>query len=137
MSKVWMDADERYPTYSVRSDGRYADIEVEATAEQLERWGQATAAFNAAQDEMGDLYEAAQAVAAEQRRVEEAEREAREKAERRERQRAAEKAASARRAAAEAMVGTVYDADGNPVGEVSQGSSGVRITPIVGKEARP
>ena len=55
MSKVHIDSDEWYPVYSVEDDGRFG-IEVEVTPEQLAKWRRAFADFEAAQDEMGDLF---------------------------------------------------------------------------------
>lgn len=127
--RVNIDADERYPTYSIRGD--QFGLEVEATDEQVARWNSATEAFNAAQDEMGDLYEAAEQRRREQIEAAKVEQAAREKAEREERRRKAEKESRARRAAVERMLGTVYDASGNPVGEVTEGSMGLKVVPRV------
>lgn len=121
--KVRIDSDERYPCYSTRADHGH---EVEATPEQVARWEAAKREYNAAQDEMGALYEAAEdAHRAEKARIK-AEREAAEKAERKRVEQERRKAA-ARREAKRAKIreaGVVYDAEGNRLGVVREGSFG-------------
>ena len=135
MSKVRIDTNERWPDYSVVGE-RYG-LEVEASEEQVARWDKATEQYKAAQDEMGELYDAAAKAEAERVARKKAEREAAEKAERqrlaREREREA-KAREAKEAAMweriEASGGVVYDANGKRIGQVSNGGySGVRLEP--------
>ena len=143
MVRIRIDADERYPDYSVRAnDG----CEVDATSEQVDRWKRVLAAYEQVQDEMGQLYEAARAVKRDRFVREEAEREAAEKVERdrlaRERQEAAvarEAALTAMREQIAASGDVVFDAQGRPIGRVNEaggiptigGGSGlsVRIEP--------
>lgn len=129
MTRIRIDSDERYPDYSIRSD-TYGH-EVEATDDQIARWAAAAEAYAAAQDEMGDLYEAAEAAERQRKADEKVQREAREKAEREEQRRNREAESRQRNAATERMLGTVYDADGNPVGEVSRSHQGLTVRPIV------
>lgn len=123
--KVRIDADERHPVYGVRE--KYGH-EVDATPEQIERWRAAEAAFDAAQEEMEALYDAAGAAAqaerdrikAEEQAVAEAEREA-------ERQRIAKRNAKYNAARARLAGAEVFDADGNPVGRVQSGTFGLTL----------
>lgn len=135
MSKIRIDANERYPDYSVVS-GRYG-LEVEADEEQVARWDKAAHDYSVAQDEMGELYEAAAAAEAERAARKKAEREAAEKAERARLAREREREAKARQAKEAAMWeriqasgGVVYDADGKRIGKVQDGGySGIRLDP--------
>lgn len=135
MSKVRIDANESWPDYSV-VNGRFG-LEVEASEEQVARWDKAAHDYSVAQQEMGELYEAAAKTEAERVARVKAEREAAEKAERdrvaREREREA-KAQQAKEAAMweriQASGGVVYDADGKRIGKVQDGGySGIRLDP--------
>jgi membrane protein involved in colicin uptake len=129
--KIKIDSDEWYPVYSVRSVEDYGGHEVEVTEDQVARWESAFAAFEAAQEEMSAIYVDAENVAREKAAAEKAERDAKEKADREQKQREIEEANLARRRAVERLTGTVYDASGNPVGEVSEGSMGLTVKPLI------
>lgn len=126
--KVRITESERWPTYFV-TDSIHG-MEVEATPEQVERWRAATEAFDAAQDEMSELHEAAASVEMERQAREQAEREAKKKAEREVARQLATEARRKREAAVARLLGTVYDADGNPVGQVEESHAGLQVRPI-------
>lgn len=135
MSRIRIDTNERWPDYSVVGE-RYG-LEVEATEEQIARWDKAAHDYSVAQQEMGDLYEAAATAEAERVARKKAERAAAEQAERvriaREREREA-KARQAKEAAMweqiQASGGVVFDADGKRIGKVQGGGySGIRLEP--------
>lgn len=130
MSKIQMSSDERYPVYFVVPNG---DYEVEATAAQIKRWTRAKEAFDAAQDEMAELYQATANIEIAKAK---AEREAAEAAERAKRDAAAKaRAAIAREREKqrdkavkhiEETGGDIYDARGRKVGTVT--NEGTMIT---------
>lgn len=123
--KVRLSQDERWPTYLMSDE--YGRHEVEVDAETLARWKATEDAYNAAQDEMADLYDAAERVAREQAALERAEKKAREKAEREEREKARNKAAEVRKQALQRLRDAgplLYDSDGNPVGRLVEGNFG-------------
>lgn len=126
--RIKVDVDEWYPVYSRRDADAYGGHEVEASEEQVSRWAAAFEAFENAQEEIGELHRAAEAVAREKALAEKAEREAREKIIKQERQKTAEDRSRRYREAVDKAIGTVYDSEGNAVGEVSEGSMGVKIT---------
>lgn len=126
-----IDSDEWYPVYSLRDPDAYGGYEVEVTDEQAARWDAALEAFKKAQREMGELHDVAEQGAREKALIEKAEKEAADKADRLERQRQIKEKNHRRRVAVERLVGTVYDSAGNPVGEVSEGSAGLKVAPIV------
>lgn len=135
MSKVRIDTNERWPDYSVVGE-RYG-VEVEATEEQVTRWTEAATQYEAAQDEMGELYDAAAKAEAERVAQAKAEREAAENAERQRVAHERESGAKARQAKEAAMWeqiqasgGVVYDAEGKRIGKIQGGGySGVRLDP--------
>lgn len=140
MTKVRIDSDEWYPVYSLRDDERPYGHEIEATDEQVARWEAASAAFQAAQEEMGALFDVAEDKAREAQARAKAEKEAAEKVERKRAEVERRAAAKDRERRQEAMWerikesgGKVYDANGNPVGTVAPAgmgmSTGVRIEP--------
>lgn len=123
--KVRIDADERYPTYSIRETYGH---EVEATPEQVERWAKAEAAYNDTQDEMDALWKAAEAVEqAERRRIKAEREEAAEAARKAEANRIAKRNAEYAAARKRLADAEVYDADGNPVGRARADSFGLRL----------
>lgn len=129
MSKVRIDSDEWYPVYSVTESETFG-YEVEATPEQTERWMLAFAAFSEAQDEIGELYDAAHEADMARRAKEKADREAAEKAERERVARERDAEARAEQARRDAMWqqiqesgGVVYDAAGNQIGTVEPARS--------------
>lgn len=123
--KVRIDADERYPTYSIRE--KYGH-EVEVTPEQVERWTKAEEAYNEAQEEMDVLWERAEAAERVERERIKAEQEAAAKAARKaESQRVAKRNAKYEAACARLADAEVYDADGKPVGRIRSGSFGLRF----------
>lgn len=132
MTKVRIDSDEWYPVYSIVDANRSYGHVVEASDEQLARWNAAAEAFGAAQDEMAELFSAAEEAAREERAREEAEKEAAEKA-RRQREQAERQAAAADRERKRNEMwdriresgGHVYDADGNRIGSVRPVGGGV------------
>lgn len=131
--KVKIEADERYPVYRVYDYG----YEVDVAPETLERWRRAEEVYEAAQDEMEELFQAAQEVAQRRDAEERAAKEAEAKAERErvaaERRRVAAEREAKERAMwqrIEAAGGVVYDADGNPLGTVSTSQyGGAKIRP--------
>ncbi|UUW88453.1 hypothetical protein [Pimelobacter simplex] len=133
MTTIKIHEDERFPDYSV---GSTFGAEIEATVEQIERWKRARAAYDEAQREMAELYEAARSVAREREEREEAERAA---AARAEQERAAEERRRAEQERAEqrdamlqriaASDGVVYDAEGNRVGTVRDTGRGMTLEP--------
>lgn len=129
--KIKVDADEWYPVYSRRDADAYGGYEVDASEEQVSRWAAAFVAFEKAQEEIGELHRAAEEVAREKAAAEKADREAAEKAERQRRQREIEDKNRRYRKAVERAVGTVYDVDNNPIGEVSEGNMGLKFTPSI------
>lgn len=140
MPKVILSADERYPDYSVRTGSPLmSDYEVDATEEQLHRWQAAAEAYEAAQREMGELYDSAADAHRERVAQQKAEREASEKAERDRKRREAQAAAEAKAraqgavwAALKESGGIAYDANGNPIGKIEPaGSHGqARVIPL-------
>lgn len=69
--RVHLSEDERYPTYSTSDKGGVpADVE----AETVKRWHAAIAAYDAVQDEMGEVHERAEKQAKRERQVAAAER---------------------------------------------------------------
>lgn len=134
MSKIRIDTNERYPDYSVV--GERHGLEVEASEEQVARWDKATHDYDVAQQEMGEMYEAAAKAEAERVARVKAEREATEKAERQRVTQERERGAKARRAKEDAMWkrieasgGVVYDADGKRIGTVHDAGYGLRLSP--------
>lgn len=122
---IRIDADERYPTFSVRE--KYGH-EVTATGDQLERWAKAEQAYNEAQREMEALWEEAEAAERAERERIKSEQEAAAKAARKaESQRITKVNAKYNAARARLADAEVYDADGNPVGRVRSGSFGLRL----------
>lgn len=126
-----IDVDEWYPVYSLRGLDSYGGHEIEVTEDQVAHWESAAEVFAKAQDEMGELHGAAEQVARERALVEKAAREAADKADRLERQRRIEEKNRKYRAAVAKAVGTVYEVDGKPVGEISEESMGLRVKLII------
>lgn len=133
MTKVWIDGEgDRYPVYALASER--VGYEVEAAPDQIERWRQVQQAWETAQDEMADLFRAAEEQEEARREEEAARREAEQRAERerveRERREAAEARAAVAREARdrlEASGGVVYDAEGNRIGTVTDAPFGLRL----------
>lgn len=126
MVAKFMSADERYPVYTL-TESPYCNEAVEVTDEQVDRWTRAQGEFEKAQDEMGEIYEAAARLSRERREREKA-RLARlaaaEKARLKAAQQAREKEQREREDAAWSKLseqgGRVYDADGNVIGTLGR-----------------
>lgn len=121
MPKIRIDADERYPTYTIRGSGH----EVNVSEEQLQAWQLAIEEYDKVQAAMGTLWRAAEdAHQAERARIA-AERAETERLEReRHREIAAARTARHRASVARLTDTTAYDRDGNPIGTIRLGTYG-------------
>lgn len=129
-----MQQDEMYPVYSL--GGEYGGHDVDVTPEQVAKWTAAAEAFEAAQDEMHEVWKQAETVDQQRREQERkrAEEERRTEADERRRnqerrRKAAEKASAQLRDSLKATDGRVYDAHGNEIGVVAQHATGLHLKP--------